>query len=803
MVKSPVPDPVTSRATAEALELPSLLALYAHFGATDVGRAEILSLRPSTSLAEVEQIQARVGDTRKILEEGALVPSQEEPLMPLLTGLATGELSIDGRQLAHLATALRITHQAAQMVQSSEIETPDLETLLADLPDTEPLRRRIVKSLDRRGRVRDDASPQLVRLRRQAHRVRDGLYKLLQQTLVDDREHFSEDTVSLKDGRLTLLLEAKARGQVGGLVHGRSGSGRNVHFEPLAAVEGNNRLQETIAEEEFERRRILTELISEAQGELPAIEAHFEVLGQLDLLQAVSRFAEQTESILPEMGKGSDLRILGARHPLLDRRLAPVREGALGQAGHLQPTVALDLELAADRRILVITGPNAGGKTVALKTVGLLALAAQCGLPIPVAAGTRLPMFETVMAMVGDEQDLLADQSTFSARLKRLKEAWEVAGKASLVLLDELGSGTDPEEGSALAVALLEGLLERGTLAILTTHLTQVAAVALESPGAGCAAMEFDADTGGPTYHLRPGAPGGSQALALARRLELPSGWLDRAEALLGAEHRDLRRLLAEVESVRQQLATTQSRLEGESRDLEKQRQSLTEELAATKTERQRVGQRMRTEMEEFRQQVTQRLRKEMERLREEVAQGRKKGLVSAGVGRLFEKAPEIDLEEATDEPPVVGGQVRHHSLGWNGRLEKVKGGAAEVVVHGKRIRCALADLVSVRENVGVAPRRPAKVVLSTNTPEDADIPVEMKLVGYRVEPALEELDRYLDRALLSNHQQVRVIHGFGSGRLRQAIREHLRPHPAVDGFRSGRQNEGGDGATVVTLRKS
>ena len=801
MVKSPVP--VASRATAEALELPSLLALYAQFGATDVGRGELLSRQPSTSLAEVEQLQCRVRDTRKILEDGALVPSQEEPLLPLLTGLAGGELSIDGIQLVHLATVLRITQQAAERVRSSEIETPDLDILLAELPDTEPLRRRIVKSLDKRGRVRDDASPQLVRLRRQAHRVRDSLYKLLQKTLVEDGEHFSEDTVSLKDGRLTLLLEVKARGQVGGLVHGRSGSGRNLHFEPLSAVEGNNRLQETIEEEEIERRRILTELISQAQDELPAIEAHFEVLGQLDLLQAVCRFAEQTESLLPEMGRSRDLRLLGARHPLLDPRLAPLRERALGQAGHLQPAVPLDLELDADQRILVITGPNAGGKTVALKTVGLLALAAQCGLPIPVAAGTRLPMFQTVMAMVGDEQDLLADQSTFSARLQRLKEAWEVAAEASLVLLDELGSGTDPEEGSALAVALLEGLLERETLAVLTTHLTQVAAVALQSPGAGCAAMEFDPETGGPTYHLRPGAPGGSQALALARRLELPTGWLDRAEALLGEEHRDLRRLLAEVESVRQQLATTQSRLETESRDLEKQRQRLTDEVSAAKEERQRMGERMRTEVEEFRQQVTKRFRKEMERLREEVVQGRKKGLVSAGVGRLFEEAPEIELEEAGDEPPVVGGLVRHRSLGWNGRLEKVKGGAAEVAVHGKRIRCALADLASVRENAGVESRRPSKVVLRSSAPEDVDVPVEMNLVGYRVEPALEELDRYLDRALLSSHAQVRVIHGFGTGRLRQAIREYLPTHPAVDGIRSGRKNEGGDGATVVTLSKS
>lgn len=796
--------PVISGATAEALELPSLLALYAQFGATDVGRAKIRSLEPSIHGAEIDLLQRRIRDTQKVLEDGSLVASQEDPLLPLLDGLAAGELAMDGSHLMQLATALRSTRQAAEKVRSAEDEIPDLEALLAGLPDVEPLRRRIVGSLDKRGRVRDDASSKLVQLRRQAHRVRDGLYKLLQQTVSSHAEHFSEDTVSLKDGRLTLLLEAKARGRVGGLVHGRSGTGRNLHFEPLEAVEGNNRLQETLEEEDAERRRILTELIREAQDALPEIEIHFEVLGQLDLLQAACRFAEQTASTLPEVGRGDDLRLIGARHPLLDPGLATLRQRALGQAGHVQAVVPLDLELDADRRILVITGPNAGGKTVALKTVGLLALAAQCGLPVPVAAGTRLPLFETVMAMVGDEQDLLADQSTFSARLKRLQQAWDVAAPSSLILLDELGSGTDPEEGSALAVALLEGLLASGTLGILTTHLTQVAAVALETDGAACAAMEFDPETGGPTYHLRPGAPGGSQALALARRMELPAAWLDRAESLLGDEHRDLRRLLAEVETVRQQLASTQAELELASRDVEKTRTRLTDELRAVQEEKRRLGPRFKAEMEEFRQQVTAKLRQEFSRLRQEVDKGRKKGLVAAATSRLFEEAPEIEVAETAAGPPEVGGQVRHRSLGWTGRLDKVQGKTAEVVVNGKRLRCPLADLVTVRENAeGKSPTRPPRVAVRAVSTTEDEVPVEVNFIGQRVEPALDELDRYLDRALLSSHQQVRVIHGFGTGRLRQAIREHLRPHPAVAEFRSGRKNEGGDGATVVTLNKS
>jgi len=794
---------VASQATTDALELPSLLALCAEFGATDVGRARVLALAPLSTRSEVEHRQALVRDTWMVLKEGALVPSQEDELLPLLAGLGDRQPSVAGLQLVQLGSVLQTTRQASGRVADSDVEIPSLKHLITDLPDLEPLRRRLSKSLDRRGRVKDDASPQLVRLRRQVHGIRDGLYKQLHHALAEEGEHFSSDTVSLKDGRLTLLLQSSARGRMKGLVHGRSGTGQSLYFEPLATVEGNNRLQESLDEEEAERQRIIAELHSAAQQQLPEIEAHFEILGELDLLQSICRFAERSESLLPEIGDAGELKLIGARHPLLDPRLSDLRAAALGQAGHQKPTVPLDLELDGERRMLVITGPNAGGKTVALKTVGLLALAAQCGLPIPTAPGTRLPIFGAVMAMVGDEQDLLNDRSTFSARLMRLKEAWEVAGKGSLVLLDEVGSGTDPEEGSALAVALLEGLLDSGTLGVLTTHLTQLAAVALERSGASCAAMEFDPENGRPTYHLRPGAPGGSQALALARRLGLPRGWLARADSLLGREHRDLRDLLAEVEEVRRSLAEAQVKLEAETSDVETHRRRLAEELQAAGEERRRMAPQMKAELEAFRAEVTRNLREEQERLRQEVAKGKKKRLVSAGVSRLFEDAPQIETGEETDEAVELGGMVRHSSLGWTGRLDNLRGDTAGVVVHGKRLRCALEDLVAVRDNGDEKSRRPPKVELSRGSSAEADLPVELKLIGSRVEPALEELDRYLDRALLSSRRQVRVVHGFGTGRLRQAVRELLGSHPAVAGYRAGEKNEGGDGATVVTLNKS
>ena len=799
-----LPVRVVSQASSEALELPSLLALYAELAATDLGRRRLLALEPSSELEEIHHRHRLLGDTGNLLEEGSLVPSREEPLSTLLESLHGGDPAVSGPQLMQLASVLEVTRRLTERVRSSEVEVAQLRSLVDLLPDGEPLRRRIIKSLDKRGRVRDDASPALARLRRTVHRIRDGLYKQLQETLTDHQEHFSESTVSLKDGRLTLLLKAGARGRLDGLVHGRSGTGQSLYFEPLAVVDSNNSLQETIEEEEAERHRILMELVAEALQELPLIEAHFAALAEVDLLQTVCSFAELSDSHLPEITQQGELRMLAARHPLLDPSLSSLRESALGQAGHLSTVVPLDLELDSAKRVLVVTGPNAGGKTVALKTVGLLALAAQCGLPIPARAGTRIPVFKAIMAMVGDEQDLLADKSTFSARLLRLKEAWDIAGPQTLVLLDELGSGTDPEEGSALAVALLEGLLQSDTMAILTTHLTQLAAVALERQGAACAAMEFDPDSGEPTYNLRPGAPGGSEALALAQRLGLPRPWLERAEALLGDEHRDLRGLLAEVEGVRQQLAITQSRAQTEERDLQRKNQNLDAKLAAVESERQNLGQKLRQEVEEFRRQVTRQIQQEVEGLRREVELGRKKGLTAAAVGRLFEETPElVAVEEASGEPVEIGKAVEHRSLGWRGKLERVRGKTAQVAVRGKRIQCALEELVTVRENAQDAPRRRPLVELHGRGEVGDDFPSELNLVGSRVEPALDRLDRFLDRALLSSRQQIRVVHGFGSGRLRGAVREHLRTHPAVAEYRSGQRDEGGDGATIVTLDKA
>lgn len=831
---------VLSPASAEALELPGLLAVVARLAASDLGRKRVLALVPFEREEDLLAHRRRFEEASRLIAGRPLVPDFEVPLGEFLERLVTGRPPLAGADLVRLADLVRSCRTAATRIAQADPPCPGLGRLAAGEEETgagaavpaeaEALLRRIEKVLDRRGEVKEDASPRLAALRREIRRVRDQLYRDLTGYVAEHTDALSEETIPMRGGRLVLMLQAGARGRVGGLVHGRSGTGKSFYFEPLEVVESNNSLQQAVEDEEEERRRILNELLAEARAALPALAGQAGFLAELDLLQAAVRFGERSGGALPELGGRHELRLLAARHPLLDPALAELREEALGQAGHLGAVVPLDLELAAERRVLVVTGPNAGGKTVALKTAGLLALAAQSGLPIPAARGSRVPLFARVVATVGDEQDLLADRSTFSGRLLRLREAWDGAGPDSLILLDELGSGTDPEEGAALAASLLEGLLERGALGVITTHLTQLAAAALELPGAACAAMEFDPDTGRPTFRLVPGPPGASEAIALARRLGLPREWLDRAEARLGTEHRDLRRLLAEVERVRQELAAARDRLEIEAADAEKLRRRLAAEREALEDERQTVAKRLRGELDAFRRETAGRLRDEVERLRAEVEAGRRRGLESEAVERLFAGAPELPAQEVEEGGPlVVGGRVRHRGLGWHGVLEKLGDGRAQVKVGGKRLACAPEELVGVPEGAGApavapglaAPRSrqtavrtagggragragaggAAAGIVATEVSELGEAPAEINLIGQRVEPALEELDAYLDRALLAARREVRVIHGHGSGRLRDAVRRHLRTHPAAATVRPGEPNEGGDGATVVTLR--
>ncbi len=792
---------LASDATLAALEFPALLKVIAAGAVTDAGRRAVLALEPTGDPSSLGGASARAQEVERLLQAGALVEAYDEPILPVLARLARDRGNLTGTELAPLRFLLSTSAGIRERLENAELACPALTAQWTPLADLSGLAARIEQTLDERGRVREDASPRLAAAAKRSRKLRQSLYRRLEELVRRHGEHLAEETIPLHDGRLLLLLRSGAKGRLPGLVHGRSATGKSFYFEPLEAVDANNELQEALDEAEQEKRRLLKALIDEIYEALPDLESHLEAIAEIDLRQAGARWGERIDAVQVLVGDDARIALAAARHPLLEPRLAEARMTALGQSGHTDPVVPLSVELDGERRVMVITGPNAGGKTVALKTVGLLVLAAHCGLPVPAAKGSRIPRFDRVLAAVGDEQDLLADRSTFSGRLVRLKKAWEEAAPGSLVLLDELGSGTDPEEGSALSIALLERLVESGALGIVTSHLTPLAAAALELEGATCAAMEFDSATGRPTFELLPGAPGSSEAVALARRLGLPEAWLRRAEELLGPGHRRLQGLLREVEALRESLAGKLSRLRRSQDELDGLRESIETERASLETERRELAEKTRAEVKHFKKEVGDRLTVELRKMREAMDAGRKKGLVGEAVERLFTESPESASaagEEAGQEMEV-GRTVRHTGLGWEGSVQKIDGRKVEVAVRGKRIRCRLDELevVEARSPAGGAGGVVARAEIAA---AGDSVPAELHLLGRRVEEALEEIDAYLDRALLTSASEARIVHGHGTGRLKKAVRRHLDSHPAVESWRPGGAREGGDGATVVVL---
>ncbi len=775
---------------------------------------------------------------RELKESGVLVPVLDQELLELRRQLETGGRRLGGAALQDLATVIEIGEEVLERLGDRE-ETPRLATEVESLRALEAgagsgeaigcaaLAARLRRTLDRHGAVRDDASPRLRTLARDSRRTQAAVETQVQAYVREHGHRLADDSTPMRGGRFSVLLPSGSRGRLSGLVRGRSASGRSFHFEPSEVVEGNDELERIAADKEIERARILAELVRQVLELTPAILARIDFLAGVDSLQAVSRFAVEVGAKLagiaaPEPdGSAAALELRGARHPLLDPRLAGHREQALGAAGNRGDVVPLDLALV-DHRTLVLTGPNAGGKTVALKTVGLLTLMTQAGMPVPAASDSRFPTFDHLVAVVGDDQSVLEEQSTFSARLLRLREVWHRAGPRTLVLLDEVGAGTNPEEGAALGIALLEGLVESDSQGILTTHLTQLAAAALESQSASCAAMSFDPESGLPTYRLVIGPPGGSRALALARRLGLPAAWLERAEHFLGSEHQQLRRVLERNERLRERLLEREAALARSTAEANSERSRFETRRASLQAAQKRLDQAVRREVDALRRGNRGRLDQALAELAAQARPGKRAFARAAGdlhreldreaaaahdraaaatagpgdSGGPGEEDPESVAAPEGRRPLVTGASVRHRSLGWVGELQELSEDRATVLVRGKRLRTSPAALEAVAPAERTAPTRVRVQASSAPAVES-----ELMLIGQKVEPALDSLDAYLDRALASGRERVRVVHGHGSGRLRRAVREHLRGHPAVAGFDPAPPSAGGDGATEVVLR--
>lgn len=788
--------------TLKVLEYDKVRSLVAEFAASEPGRASVLELLPALSPTVVAERLQETQECTWLFMSGENLPL--DGIMNI--GASVAKLRIGGMTLAPLelleiaktlGAGRRIKGFFERIGDKGVLARQGVPLLRARAAVIRPLPQMedaVANAIDEKAEVKDSASPALRRVRKQISRMRDDILGRLSGILQDGslQKVVQEPVITMRDDRYVLPLKPNFRQSIRGVVHGQSGSRSTLFVEPLEVLEQNNRLAELRMEEREEVERILRELSGMLAQEIEPIEAMMEALSAIDAISARARFGIEYGATVPVLSTQGDVRLRAARHPLLLWKAK-----AAGDANKIWPN---DIVIGSDARVLVLSGPNAGGKTAILKTVGVLCLMAQAGLPVTAGEGSELPCFGSFFADIGDEQSLEQNLSTFSSHVSQIAEILQQADEHSLVLLDELGSGTDPAEGAGLGAAVLESLIERGCVTMITTHQNALKLFGAETGGAVNAAMEFDPMTLQPTYRLTPGRPGRSYGLDMAARLGIPDAVIKRARARLSEDDARLETLLRQVEQDSQRLDSERDVL---ARDLTvvRQQQGETEAaLKAAKEEARAVRARAHQEAREVLALMRQKL-KELSKVRV-LEQTEIKSVRSnlESLARTFEPEQVEQGRVSAGAMPDVrpGDQVRVPRLARSGTVLFAQHGVLEIEIDGKTLKISAEEVVPgerVRSRKA-APGWGADLLDLEQAPD------RLNLLGLRVEEALAEVDRYLDRAGLSGLSVVTIIHGLGTGALKTAMTGYLNYHPLVAGTRTGEPSEGGAGVTVVELKK-
>ena len=771
---------------------------------TPPGRRAILRLAPAY---DEDTVARRLSETAETWEfrtrHGRLPLAGVEEIAPVLETLrASGGAAAaeDFRPVIAAARAAEAVRRALAKAQS-----PLLSRRRDAMPGFVELLGRARRLFDSDGSIRDDASPELREARSALRKRRGEVSKRLGKILEERRDFVGDAVVVLRNDRYCLPVVATARSRVPGIVHDRSGSGQTVFVEPMEVIESNNEIALLAAQERREVESLLASFGREVLGVSEDLEAAIEQIGGLDALEAKVDFGEACGGRIVEISRDGGWELSQARHPLLDPRLLRLRNRVLEESRKERPVVPLDLELTPDKRLLVISGPNAGGKTVVLKTAGLFSLMAQSGLPLPCAPGTRLPVFSAVRAEIGDAQEILAGRSTFSSSMETLAAVLEDAQPRMLVLIDEIGAATDPEEGSALAIAFLEEYLSRGGRAIVTTHFSALKNFAASRPDSISAAMEFDEETGRPNYKIHPGLSGRSRALSVAREQGVPEKVLARAREILGEAWRRREEQESEAEAALERLRRAEKELARERDAARKEAEKLARERDRQAAERAKMLEEGLAGFEKARADLEKRVEREIEAMRVNASRR-----AEASAASVLEKAGEAAAAEPVIEDArqeiyaktselAEGGKARVHGSKLEGVVLSLDAESVWLDVSGKRMRFARTQLEAA---AGEAPKKKVSKVTSSPRPEPVSpVTREVNVIGQRIEDALPEIEKSLDSALLEGVGHLRVVHGHGTGRLREAVRDHFRTHPAVSSLRAAPEREGGNGATILELR--
>jgi DNA mismatch repair protein MutS2 len=797
----------------KALEFDRIVEAVRRLAQTPPGSDLLAQLHPLTDAGAVSSALATTAETARFLSGaggiGLRAPAELEAII--------AALSVDGRaleplHLLGLSTFLASVDATVTGIRRSRASFPRLGAIVESAASFEHEVAEVRRTIDPSGEVVDEASPELKslrdRLRKQRARLRGTLESYLRGK--DTAKYLQQQIVTDRNGRYVLVIRAENRTAIPGIVHGSSGSGASLFLEPLSTVEINNDIVALEQQEQEEVHRILLALADRFRGRAGELHRTMEAATSLDVAQAKARYSLDIGGVLPGVSTDDRLELRAARHPLLIARGIEV--------------TPVDVMLIPPARALVITGPNTGGKTVALKTAGLLPIMAQAGLLIPAAEGTQVPIFHSVFADIGDEQSIADNLSTFSAHIANVVATDQALALPALVLLDEAGGGTDPNEGGALATAIIDHFRRRGAMVVATTHFDALKTYASTTEGVSMAGFGFNPETFAPTYRLHYGSPGSSLALEIATRLGLPEDIIAQARAQRTKREAQLAEHLAQVERERQGL-------EHEHRLVARERQMVEE----TQKKLQGREQELRDREDTFRKRLDQKIEERLRDARREidtVVDALKVRAAAIPVGRLVSTgdvgAARADARSALEDidarlrnslgsspptrpadasarqpqPAAEGDRVAVGALGLEGIVQSIHDGHADVDVRGKRMRARIEELRVITPKAPAGGTAPSRVhVHVAMAPRDAVVS-EINVIGTHAEEAVGRVERFLDEAAVAELRTLRIIHGFGTGALRRSIAEFLRAHPFVSNFHPAQDNQGGGGVTVVEMKE-
>lgn len=777
--------------TRDVLEFDKVVALLTGETDTSVGKTRANMIMPSSDFAEVEKLQTETDQAMHVLRLDKRVPFTH--MVDVTDSLKRcnigGVLSAEEcNQVAQLTYAGR---QVRNFIENLEIDIPLIKATVEGIFLFRELEKSITGKIDEHGDVLDNASTTLRSIRQSIHTNESRIRERLQQLTRTKSKMLSETIVTIRNNRYVLPVKQAYKGAIGGIVHDQSSSGQTLFMEPKAIIELNNQLQQQIIKEKQEIEVILQKLTAEIAEHTESLAINQSLIAETDVIFARARLAEKMKASKPQMNEVGIIDLKLVRHPLI----------AYDEA------VPSDIVLGDDYQAMVVTGPNTGGKTVMLKTLGLTVLMAQAGLQVPAQDGAKVSFFKKVFADIGDEQSIEQNLSTFSSHMTNIVRIMEEVDDTSLVLFDELGAGTDPQEGAALAMALLDEVIARKALVAATTHYPELKAYGYNRDAVMNASVEFDVETLRPTYRLLMGVPGRSNAFEISARLGLDEQLIDQAKASIGIDSKNVEQMITALDDSRKQAENELER----ANELRDEAKILRQELSDAWQSFEKQRDNLYKKAEDKAEHALKNAREEAELIIDEVRHMKDKASFKEhewieAKKMLDDAQPSLSKKEKHKPQSVkkpqtleVGDEIRHQTLGQTGEIIEIKNKNNYVIQVGMmKLTAKKEDLIFMKKKEKEK-AEPVSHVLSNASA--SRVKTELDLRGERYEDALMELEKYIDEALLSGYPQVTVIHGKGTGALRKGVEQFIKQHPHIKDSRLGSQNEGGSGVTILTFK--